>query len=166
MRSKLIIALTTLLTQMAVAAEGSFSACREITGIKERVACYDRLVDASRIKPVKETADLPGAEDLFGKQESEVLQIVKQSLAAKEGELTQTSLKFVEQIESAVTEVKRSVGRKLTIALENGQVWQQLDNGPMSLKTGEIITIRAARLGSFLMRKQSGSGSIRVKRRL
>ncbi|MCZ6503043.1 MAG: hypothetical protein O6945_11070, partial [Gammaproteobacteria bacterium] len=57
-----------------------------------------------------------------------------------------------------------SVYKKLTVTLDNGQIWRQLDNNPLPLKSGETVVVRAALLGSFLMEKQSGGVSIRVKR--
>ena len=63
-----------------------------------------------------------------------------------------------------MTDVQKSAYKKLTVTLDNGQVWRQLDNRPMHLKTGEAVVVREASLGSFLLEKQSGSRSIRVKR--
>lgn len=155
-----------MIAQLAAGDEGSFYQCRAIASIEKRVACYDSIVDSMTLKPVVEVAtgsiaadkrvvELPDSEALFGKNMFEAKRMVEKSL----------SLKQVNQIEAEVTAVRKSSNRKLTITLANGQVWQQLDSGPMVLKTGEIIVVRAARLGSFKLSKQSGGGSIRVKRR-
>ena len=58
-------------------------------------------------------------------------------------------------------------GRQITMSqqqLDNAQIWEQLDSSRLTLKTGEGILIKSARLGSFLLEKQTGSRSIRVKR--
>ncbi len=73
----------------------------------------------------------------------------------------------IEQIDNiimTVTDVQESATRRLIVTLENGQVWQQLDDKRLHIKTGETVTIRKASLGSFLMEKNSGSRAIRVKR--
>ena len=59
---------------------------------------------------------------------------------------------------------EKSAYKKLIVTLDNGHIWRQLDNRPMPLKSGETVIVREASLGSFLMEKQSGSSSIRVKR--
>ncbi len=154
-----------LVSPVILGQESSIFDCREISDIEKRVACYDAVVDSPRMKPSgkkqinsveNSVPDLkPDSEELFGMQESEAHRIVKKSLAMKQ----------LDKIEAEVAAVKKSSTRKLTITLANGQIWQQLDSGPMKLKKGEIIVVRSARLGSFLLSKKSGSGSIRVKRR-
>ena len=74
------------------------------------------------------------------------------------------AIEQISQIEAVVTDVRESATEKLTVALDNGQIWQQLDSQRLLLKSGETVIIRKASLGSFLMEKQSGSRSIRVKR--
>ncbi len=91
---------------------------------------------------------------MFGKNGNESKRIIEKTLAIKE----------IKQIEAKVIEVQKSVYKKLTVTLDNGQVWRQLDNKPLPLKSGETVVVRAAYLGSFLMEKQSGGVSIRVKR--
>ena len=73
----------------------------------------------------------------------------------------------VEQIKQesvAVAAVKMSSSNKLTITLDNGQVWRQIDTTRLRLKVGDTVIIRAKSLGSFMLSKGSGSRSIRVKR--
>jgi hypothetical protein len=158
----------------ALAGEKSLFNCRKIKDIEERVACYDSIVDsmfplaettsASSREPevtVNNTA-LPGSlprtspssENLFGKSTVESKKIVEESL----------EIEGISQLEAIVTSVTKNTYRKLTISLDNGQVWRQLDSEPLPLKEGEAIIIRSARLGSYLLEKASGSGSIRVNR--
>jgi hypothetical protein len=52
------------------------------------------------------------------------------------------------------------------ITLDNGQVWAQVPTGTrFSLRVGDTVTITPGALGSFLLRKDSGGGSVRVRRR-
>ena len=74
----------------------------------------------------------------------------------------------VEQIEEeeavAVTAVTKSSSGKLTITLENGQVWRQSDSKSFRISVGDAVVVRAKSLGSFMLSKEGSSRSIRVKR--
>ena len=144
-----------------LAAEGSLFECRQIDDIKERVLCYDKIVDALSSPPLSTTAidnpeqaPKPDAHALFGKDAAETSRIVEKTLAIEK----------LEQIQARITGLKRSVDKKFTITLDNGQIWRQIDNQRIPLRNEDKIIIREATLGSYLMEKQSGSGSIRVKR--
>ena len=158
------------------AAEGSLFDCRQIKDSEERVLCYDKIVDAlssgslstptaggpeqaaeplnAQAADAPEQAAKPDPEDLFGKGDAEKSQIVEESLAIEK----------IDHIQATITGLKRSVTKKYTITLDNGQIWRQLDNQRIPLRNEDKIIIREASLGSYLMEKQSGSGSIRVKR--
>ena len=162
--NKLLLPLV-LIAQPALAEE-SMTECRQIEDIVERVSCYDDIVDSrypadSRAgvetnKPPAspESAAIPDALSLFGTHDSEAKRIVENSLAIEQ----------ISQIEATVVNVRESASMKLTVVLDNGQIWRQLDNQPMRLKSGETVIVRKASLGSFLMEKKSGGRSIRVKR--
>lgn len=155
-----------LLVQPALADEAAMTECRQIAGIVERVACYDSIVDSryptdssdsveTRTPPEPAEAIAgPDAQSLFGRNDAEAKRIVETTLAIEQ----------IDQIEATVTEVGKSPSKKLTMVLDNGQIWRQLDNQPLRLKRGEAVIVRKASLGSFLMEKKSGSRSIRVKR--
>ena len=143
------------------AAEGSLFECRQIKDSEERVLCYDKIVDALSSGPLsttttdsREQAAKPDAQALFGKGDAETSRIVEETLAIEK----------IDQIQATVTGLKRSVDKKFTITLDNGQIWRQIDNQRIPLRNEDKIIIREATLGSYLMEKQSGSGSIRVKR--
>ena len=154
------------LAQPALTAEEALTECRQIEEIAERVVCYDKIVDsrfpmdsidsAETTPPPEITKSdaAPDAQSLFGKNDAEAKRIVETSMAIKQ----------INQIEAKVTDVQKSAHKKLTVTLDNGQIWRQLDSRPMPLKSGETVIVREASLGSFLMQKQSGSRSIRMKR--
>ncbi len=140
-----------------MATEQGLIECRQIEELAERVACYDRHVDSqSAIESARkaEASPAPDAQSLFGKNDAVAKRIVETSLAIDQ----------IVQIEATVTDVQKSAYKKLTVTLDNGQVWRQLDSQPMRLKNGETVIVREASLGSFLLEKQSGGRSIRVKR--
>ena len=140
------------LTQPALAADQALTQCRQIVNVEERVACYDAIIDSRSEKPAPDA--IPDAQSLFGTNDADAKRIVETSL----------DIEQIDEIEAVVTDVRKSATRKLTVTLDNGQTWRQLDNQPMRLQTGETVIVRKASLGSFLMEKQSGGRSIRVKR--
>lgn len=180
---KLLLSLL-FVAQPALAAEEALTECRQIEEIAERVACYDKIADSnfpmdasdrvetaappqttppSQTTPPPQTAPppeisnsnaVPDAQSLFGKNDAEAKRIVETSMAIEQ----------INQIEAKITDVRKSAYKKLTVTLDNGQTWRQLDHKPLPLKSGEIVIVREASLGSYLMEKQAGSRSIRVKR--
>lgn len=146
---KTLLPLLCLIVQPVFAAEEALIECRQIEDVEERVACYDRIVDS-----LYESGAIPAAQSLFGRDNAEAKRIVETTLAIEQ----------IDHVEAVVTEVRKSATRKLLVTLDNGQIWRQLDSQTLHLKSGESVTIRKASLNSFLMRKKSGSRSIRVKR--
>jgi len=161
-----ILLASLLFAQSASLAEETWITCRQIVDIALRVACYDDYVDTrlpmkssdsaetSEPPELAESTTTPDAESLFGANDAEAKRIVEMSLAIEQ----------IDNIIMTVTDVQESATRRLTVTLESGQVWQQLDDKRLHIKTGETVTIRKASLGSFLMEKNSGSRAIRVKR--
>jgi hypothetical protein len=145
-----LLPLLFLCAQPVLADEEALLECRQIQAIGERVACYDEIVDA---RYTMSTA-APDAQSLFGASDAEAKRIVEKTLEIEQ----------IDQIEATITNVRKSASDKLTVTLDNGQVWRQLDNKSLHLKSGDGVIIRKASLGSFLMEKRTGSRSIRVKR--
>ena len=167
---KLLFSLV-FLAQPALTTEQALTECRQIEDTVKRVACYDEIVDSSFPKDASEgrqtakspeskppesteTGTVPNAQSLFGTTDAEAKRIIETSLAIEQ----------VSEIEAIVADVRESATRKLTVTLDNGQIWRQLDSQSLHLKSGETVIIRKASLGSFFMEKKSGSRSIRVKR--
>ena len=158
MKTRLVVLLL-LCSQTALADEDALIQCRQLEDIAERVACYDKVVDSrypvaagERTEPA--ATAVPDARSLFGTNDAEARRIVETSLAVEQ----------IDQIEATVTGIRESAGRKLTVTLDNGQTWRQLDSQTLRLKSGETVVVRKASLGSYLMEKKSGSRRIRVKR--
>ena len=74
----------------------------------------------------------------------------------------------VEQIKQeeavVVTDISKTASKKLTITLENGQVWRQVDSKTIRLGVGDAVVLRSKSLGSFMLSKEGSNRSIRVKR--
>lgn len=69
----------------------------------------------------------------------------------------------VDSIDSVINQVTRRPTGELIVALENGQVWMQLEaDSTVRLKPGDAVTIRKAALGSYKL--VSGPNATRVRR--
>ena len=155
-----------LLAQPALTADEALTECRQIEEVAERVVCYDKFVDShfptdssDRVEitappEITKSNAVPDAQSLFGTNDAEAKRLVETSLAIEQ----------ISEIEAIVTDVRRSSNKKLTMTLDNGQIWRQLDSQRLPLKSGEAVIVHKASLSSYLMEKQSGSRSIRVKR--
>lgn len=159
------------LAQPALTAEEALTKCRQIEEIAERVVCYDKIVDShfptdssdtdssDRVEittppEITKSNAVPDAQSLFGTNDAEAKRLVETSLAIEQ----------IDKIVAIVTDVRKSATKKLTVTLDNGQIWRQLDSQRLRLKRGETVIVRKASLGSYLLEKHSGSRSIRVKR--
>ncbi|MDJ0749162.1 MAG: hypothetical protein QNJ11_06740 [Woeseiaceae bacterium] len=163
---RLSLLLLSLLPWTSLAADTALIECRQIDDIEKRVACYDDIVDsryrsdssghtdAAAAPAPAEDREVPDAQSLFGTGDAEARQIVETTLEIEQ----------IEQIEATVSDVRESVGDKMIVTLDNGQIWRQLDSKTLHLKNGEVVIIRKASFGSFLLEKKSGSRSIRMKR--
>ena len=149
-----------------LAADDALSECRQIEDIEERVTCYDGVVDSRYFdesserdatdspSSTTESRAVPDAQSLFGTDDAEARQIVESTLAIEQ----------IQQIKATISNVRESASEKLIVTLDNGQVWRQLDSKTLHLKSGDAVVVRKASLSSFLLEKESGSRSIRVKR--
>jgi hypothetical protein len=138
----LCLSFTGLVTTSTAMAD--LEACRRIENGAERLACYDQLPNAGNTTP----------DELFGLDS----RTSEQRLQRELGISAPTSL------ESTVTEVGRTADGKLRLTLANGQLWLQVDTTPMKVISGDLVEIRPAALGSYLLRTRTSIRGIRVRR--
>ena len=73
--------------------------------------------------------------------------------------------KEVKQIEARVTAVRVRPAGEQVLTLDNGQVWSQTEKKEFpKFEVGDVVVIKRAMLGSFLLTLQKGSPSSRVHR--
>ena len=137
--------------------------CRAIQDATERLQCYDQLVDArattqtaTALEPIPATTPLPAAEKTAPPQT-----LRDEALFGTSGETIESAIATLTvQVKSTTTDARQ----KLLFTMQNGQRWQQLDQGFVKVSSGDTCVISSGVFGSFKMKCQQGSKTIRVKR--
>ena len=140
--------------QPALTVDEALIECRQIEKVAERIVCYDEFVDSHFSTDSSQANVVPDARSLFGASDAEAKRLVEKSM----------DIEQISEIEALVTDVQKSATERFTVSLDNGQIWRQLDGQRLTLRSGDAVIVRKASLSSYLMEKQSGSRSIRVKR--
>lgn len=130
--------------------------CRAIASESTRLSCYDALA-APKPKEVRAEAQTTGEAG------AERADAVERTPAPDFGLATEQDRRPL-RLTAEVVGVQRNRARRQTIELDNGQTWQQADSARLRLKPGDSVEIQAGALGSFLLRKTSGGGSMRIQR--
>lgn len=133
--------------------DANVRACARLQHDRERLACYDRKVAplASSEAPTIE----PPSEEMFGIDSDTPEETTETTQSAPDRE-------DLAEITAKVTEIKR-VGRSTQVTLDNGQVWQTQEERELLLKSGDVVRIARAVLGTFRMVTPS-SRTVRVQR--
>ena len=161
--------------------------CRSLSSVTARIECYDQITDslaredeAAEIDQVEDTQQAPVAasttiakpqpeptqpaapaeeiiqpEEFFGKPESAINEVAKKKL----------EIPSLNQIRSPVAKIQQNPAKEFVVLLENGQTWKQKgDGGAWRIKEGEVVVISKAFFGSFKMRVEGRSNSVRAVR--
>ena len=135
---------TRIIREDAIAAEAERE--REDFGL----AKSDRMKETDAAKPV-----VTETEDEFGAE----------AIASKRKERDETRL---QKIDAKIVEVRVDRFGKVTVSLDNGQVWQQLaaDDKRVVFGDGKLYTARVKRsiVGNYMMRVNETGRTIRVRR--
>ncbi len=124
------------------------ASCRTIPDDQPRLACYDALAG----RPAPDGGTTP--EELFGLE----------AAASAERLQRERGDEPLQALEQPVANVAADRFGKLRIDLANGQVWKQVDDDRLHLKPGDLVRIRPAAMGSYLLSLATGGRAIRVRR--
>lgn len=156
-----ILILSTFLPAAAQEAS-SFStrevyACADLSDDTARLACYDEAV--GRLKSAEEAGEAVVV------TRSEVEEVRRDSFGFSIPSLPNFASSVfgdteeIDEVSYPVASVQSTARGKLNVTLQNGQVWQQIDNKRVyySAKRGvDSATIKSAALGSFMMKLDDG----------
>ncbi len=141
--------------------------CATVYEDAQRLACYDtafgkpvRVTEAPAAAPAPARAAVPAPVTAKAPAEPPVAAGKTPKRDAKEGKAAAERVR----ITSAVAALKRARDGRFEATLQNGEVWAQLEpDSRIEVGVGDVVTIRPAVLGSFLMDTRSGA-TTRVKR--
>jgi hypothetical protein len=121
-----------------------FAACERIGNDKERLNCYDRVQARSHTAAKKQPAATSPASDISPQSLFGATAAVEASAAAPRD-------KDIKSIRAQVTELRENGGGGVTVTLDNGQRWQQLEHAELLLKVGDRVKVFRGLFGSFYL---------------
>jgi len=171
MRSFIIV--TALLMAAPVAAQGTqpFVDCAAKLADAERLACYDKAVEAAsadarriaetRRKAAAEAALVTAAAEKAAAEAKQRDRFGREGVRAfrddDDGE--------AQQVTAAVTEALRDQIGKVVLILDNGQMWRQVDGFALpGIKPGTIVTVQRGAMGSYRVKLAGSARTAQVVR--
>ena len=174
MTKSLLAAVLLVLSAAGVAAQDSLStqvaACLPITGMLQRLACYDRVAHTLAPAPVPRSASLPRPP---ASAAPAAMALAPPVAAAPSGlgseRLPRTASlapKRPQEMIFGVASVNRDARGRFTITLDNGQVWRQLEGDTAELTGSKVTMVRISRgaLGSYDLNIVGRNATFRVTR--
>jgi hypothetical protein len=156
--------------------------CPDATTDAERLACYERMLDAlegvveaeaqadatADRRRAQPQGDGPRAEPPTGTTADQPRAAVDPQSATERFGLTQRirhpADADVTELEAAVEEVAVSAHRRRLVRLDNGQLWEETEARNTAMRPGDAVVIRRATFGSFRMFVVDQSRSTTVRR--
>jgi hypothetical protein len=167
MRKILIAPILLLASASAAPAQeplpNQLGACLQITGMLQRLACYDGVARA--VSPVTVPRGAPRAATTFAPAPAPP--VAAAGLGSERlPRLASAAPKTPQQMIAGVASVSYDGRGRFTIALDNGQIWRQLDGDTALLKGTRFPAVRISRgaLGSYDLNVVGRNASYRVSR--
>jgi len=169
MRKILIAPILLLASASAAPAQESLpnqlGACLQITGMLQRLACYDGVARA--VSPVSAPRNAPRAATTFAPAPLAAPPVAAAGLGSERlPRLASAAPKTPQQMIAGVASVSYDGRGRFTITLDNGQVWRQLDGDTAQLKGARFPAVRISRgaLGSYDLNVVGRNATYRVSR--
>lgn len=125
-------------------------ACRNVPGTQERLACYDGTV------ATLETAERRG--DVLIADRAQIREARNQVFGfggVRIPFLSGSDSDMPSEITSTLTGLRDLGFGKWEFTLENGMRWRQTDDDVVYPKVGQIVTVRTAAMGSYMLKVKS-----------
>lgn len=189
---KSLMFLMTLVAQPALATENleqQIQLCRQYSQSADRLQCYDAIGLASRTAELEQNdrdALSTDATDLreTNTAKSSTAQTATHVVASPSTEtfdksentgtsednrfgLEHKAIQYAEldSITAKILNATHYRPNKLSIQLDNGQIWRQIDSKKLLLKKGTEVIISRGVANSYFLEKASGSRKIRISRK-
>ncbi|PZO52862.1 MAG: hypothetical protein DCF16_08285 [Alphaproteobacteria bacterium] len=138
-------------------------ACASETDQARRLACYDSAVSALR------GAQTSG--EVVAIDRGDVARMQRDSFGFNLPSIGRLLPQIghddnvVDRVEVTVARMSVGASGRTTFRMEDGQVWTQVDPERVyNVRVGDIVTIRRASIGSFMISSPRGGAGIRVRR--
>lgn len=158
----LIPLLGVLLTAPVLGATEDLSAslgdCARTEDARARLRCYDDLARSLGLA----TAAAASAEMLVVPPAAQSSVNEAASRSAPQAAAAPAAEQPAER-KATVRGIARTAYGKLVLTLDNGETWEQIDSTRLSVREADIVQIRPAASGSFLLRKEGSGPNIRVR---
>ena len=154
----------------------SVAACTSEKDSLARLVCFDREV-AKYTQPAARVAPTPAAPAVTPPPAAAVAATpppaaspgsdefgVSGELARKRETAKNGGVASPKEMRAAITKISSKPYGELVLALDNGQVWEQIEaSSTFIIKAGDGVVIKQAKFGSFLLTADSGA-TTRVRR--
>lgn len=153
----------------SASAANDLQQCRAMTEPMARLQCYDQYVDAQApaarhaiAQATPAVASSAAASAVSAAPEVNTAPTNRdESLFGTSGEVIASK---IVDLTVTVQSIASDSRQKLLVTMQNGQRWQQLDQGFLKINKGDTCIISSGVFGSYTMKCQQGTKSIRVKR--
>ena len=166
---RLVLPLLLLAFGANASVQDKLAQCAQLTDNGLRLACYDAL--AKQVKSGEPASAAKGASQQTSKAigRPEVVattEDMKARAAANFGmeEKKVQENQSLDQITAVVVSIKKNPYGRLTLVLNNDQVWQQTSSGYSGIRSGDKVILKKGVFGAVYMRKDGENRSISVKR--
>ncbi len=147
--------------------------CQQISDEEQRLSCFDQIVsqlntttaDISKVVATHSAVTTTPAPVLSNgavatPTAAPVVPDMTREFGLKKSDPVEEIENIVALVQSAILDKRK----KLLITLENGQQWQQIDQGYLRIKAGDRCTVQRGAIGSFLLGVDGITKKIRVRR--
>lgn len=141
--------------------------CIEIESAGERLACFDRQVDAALTEQSESTDDniVPGVQNAPDDSPARGPTSPSRDASPARAPLVAEEAGQPEQIVSRIVALDERLPNAYLITLENGQTWRQVRSERYALRVGHHVRLHPTRWGSsYRLTAEESKGFIQVER--